>query len=94
MSEHDANSRRRQLDSLHSKPRLIREIENRGEFIQLEDGFWYFAPGGKGAMNESVLRQIADELEDRNKEHANAIDAFFSSEEGREYLKKGLDIDF
>jgi hypothetical protein len=79
MSEHDAASRRRQLESLHNKPRIIRDIENRGEFLQLEDGFWYYAPGGKGAVSESVLRQIADELDARNKEHQEQIDAFFSN---------------
>lgn len=47
--------------------RLITLAEERGEFLQLEDGYLYYAPSlGNGALSPWMLRAIADELDRRN----------------------------
>lgn len=78
MSEHDQVSRQKQLERLHDTPKVIRQAIDRGEFGQLEDGFWYYWPTRGGAIGATVLRLIADELDARNKKHEEEIDSFFS----------------
>lgn len=45
------------------------------DFVQLEDGFWYWWPKAGGAVGAHTLREIADLLDARNKEWADVIAA-------------------
>ena len=58
---------------------IIKMIDERGEFVYLEDGFLYYAPEGKGCISAHELRTIADELDKRNKEWEKQIDEYFRS---------------
>jgi Ca2+-binding EF-hand superfamily protein len=58
---------------------LIKKIDERGEFVYLEDGFLYYAPEGKGCISAHELRTIADELDKRNKAWEEQIDEYFRS---------------
>lgn len=59
---------------------IIKKIDERGEFIYLEDGFLYYAPEGKGCISAHELRTIADELDKRNRAWEEQIDESFRSE--------------
>lgn len=58
---------------------IIKKIDERGEFVYLEDGFLYYAPEGKGCISAHELRTIADELDKRNKAWEEQIDEYFRS---------------
>lgn len=45
---------------------IIKTVEDCGEIIQLEDGFYHYAPRGGGGIPSWVLRVIADYLDDQN----------------------------
>lgn len=45
---------------------IIAMATERGEFIQLEDGFYYYWPKGSGAISPVNLRAIAAHLDDMN----------------------------
>lgn len=56
------------------RERILRAIEERSEFVIGDDGFVVYWPDGlSGALNEWVLRLIADELERRNAPWAKKI---------------------
>lgn len=49
------------------EPKLvIKTVEECGEILQLEDGFYHYAPRGGGGIPSWVLRVIADYLDDQN----------------------------
>ena len=54
------------------RERIISEAEKDKEFVQFEDGSWYWWPfgcgrcGNKGAFASHYLRWLADELDKRN----------------------------
>ncbi len=58
---------------------IIKKVDERGEFVYLEDGFLYYAPEGKGCISAHELRIIADELDKRNKAWEEQIDEYFRS---------------
>lgn len=45
---------------------IIKTVEECGEILQLEDGFYHYAPRGGGGIPSWVLRVIADYLDDQN----------------------------
>lgn len=50
-------------------------------FVTDFDGFVYYWPvGASGHYNSANLREIADELDERNREHQASIDAYFEEE--------------
>lgn len=44
--------------------------DERGEFMTLEDGFWYWEPSsrGQGCFSTGDLLDIVEELQDRNRD--------------------------
>lgn len=62
-----------------TKQDIIEQIDKRGEFGALEDGFTYYFPIGRGAISSAVLRIIADELDERNCGVQKDIDEYFAS---------------
>lgn len=48
------------------------------DFVTFEDGFVYFWPTGQGGFSAHQLREIADELDLRNKDIQNDIDEYFA----------------
>lgn len=58
---------------------LIKLIEEAGDFIIGDDGFVIFWPSDRGAFTAHNLREIADELDKRNKEWEEQLQAYFSS---------------
>lgn len=63
--------------------RLIRDAENRQEFLTLEDGFVYYCPDPtlSGALPPWVLRALADELDRRNAEWAAVLERYYQHED-------------
>ncbi len=49
------------------------------DFVTLEDGFVYFWVTERGAMSASLLRKIADRLDELNKPYADEIDKYFKT---------------
>lgn len=67
---------------------IIKKIDERGEFVYLEDGFLYYAPEATGGcISAHELRTIADELDKRNKAWEEQIDEYFRSGFGFEACK-------
>lgn len=64
--------------------RIIQIADERGEFVYLEDGFLYYEPKGAGVISSHDLRQLADELDKRNKKWKEDIDEYFRSGSGSE----------
>jgi hypothetical protein len=73
--------------------RLIRMIEERGEFVTGDDGYVVYWPntnpchhpeggttGGGGSYSAAVLRAIADELDRRNAAWDRQVQAFFEKQ--------------
>ena len=56
---------------------IIKAAEENAEFIQLEDGFWYYWPKGIGAISEYELLLLHQELVKRNKKWNENIDEHF-----------------
>ena len=56
---------------------IIKAAEENAEFIQLEDGFWYYWPKGIGAISEHELLLLHQELVRRNKKWNEDIDEHF-----------------
>jgi hypothetical protein len=49
------------------KARVIRMADERSDFVQLEDGYVYYAPtSGHGALPPWALRALANEIDKRN----------------------------
>ena len=57
--------------------RIIQLAEEKSEFVQLEDGFWYYWPKGVGAISEYDLLLLHQELVRRNKKWNEDIDEYF-----------------
>lgn len=45
---------------------VIVNAETFGQFAQMEDGYWYYWVGSRGALTAFGLRVLADELDRRN----------------------------
>lgn len=60
---------------------IVKVAEEANEFIQLEDGFWYYWPQKFGAIPAYQLRQLADELDRRNKVWEESIDEYFRNQQ-------------
>lgn len=58
---------------------IIKKADERGEFIMLEDGFWYYWPVDRGAISEYDLFLLWQELKRRNKMWKEDIDEYFRS---------------
>lgn len=56
---------------------LIEKLDDRQEIALLEDGFYYYFPKGFGGISAENLRNIADELDSRNKERKRDLDKYF-----------------
>ena len=67
---------------------IVRLVESRGEFEQLEDGFWYYwpSPNNMGALSSHNLKAIAQELDRRNKEWTEKIEKELGQEAERARL--------
>lgn len=63
--------------SKNDRETLIKKVDDRQEIALLEDGFHYYFPKGSGALSPENLRDIADELDSRNKEHEKGLDDYF-----------------
>lgn len=60
--------------------RVIQQAHERGDFVTGEDGFFVYWPTPlHGALNEWVLRAIADELERLNAPWVAKLDEYFAS---------------
>ena len=53
---------------------IVKQVEDKGEFIQLEDGFWYYWPQVPGAIGEYDLFLLHKELVRRNKKTIEVVD--------------------
>jgi hypothetical protein len=60
---------------------IIKMAEARNEFACLEDGFCYYWPSQHGAISSYQLRQLADELDKRNKKWSEEIDEYFRNQQ-------------
>ena len=60
---------------------IIKTAEENAEFIQLEDGFWYYWPKGIDAISEYDLLLLHQELVKRNKKWNEDIDEYFRNRE-------------
>ena len=58
---------------------VVELAEERKEFIQLEDGFWYWWPSVKGAVPSHQLLAIAEELDRRNAPWEREIEKYFEN---------------
>lgn len=56
---------------------IIKIADERNEFVYLEDGFLYYWPSHGGAIPAYQLRQLADELDKRNKDWQEQMDNYF-----------------
>jgi hypothetical protein len=67
-------------DKEEERKRVIEVTESRGDFVTAEDGFVYFWPTGSvhGCIASVQLRWLADELDRRNKQWEDQVNAFFS----------------
>lgn len=54
--------------------KVIQQIDERKEFITLDDGFLYYDPCHNGAIGAHTLREIADELDKRNRQWTEEIE--------------------
>jgi len=52
------------------------------DIVSLEDGFKYFWIANKGAMSAEQLRQVADLLDDMNKDYKAEIESYFAKTKG------------
>lgn len=60
---------------------IIKHAEKNSEFVQLEDGFWYYWPKvDKGAISEYDLYCLFEELKERNKKWNDYINEHFRTE--------------
>ena len=69
---------------------IIKHAEKNGEFIMLEDGFWYYWPVDKGAISEYDLYCLYQELVKRNKKWQEEIDEHFRNQQ-RSEAGSGMD---
>lgn len=53
---------------------VVQKADERGNFVQAEDGFWYYFPTGSGFLSAWDLRVLARELDRRNAEWQAIID--------------------
>lgn len=53
---------------------IVQKAEERGDFIQVEDGFWHYFPTGSSFLSAWDLRVLARELDRRNSEWQAIID--------------------
>lgn len=62
--------------------RVVKNSEDRGEFLMLEDGFCYYwpNPNNKGAMSSLDLRILSEELDRRNREWNDKLQKAFPAE--------------
>ena len=59
---------------------IIKIAEQYGEFVMLEDGFWYYWPRiDNGGISEYDLYLLWQELKRRNKKWKEDIDEYFRS---------------
>ncbi len=54
------------------KRRLLEVVDK--DIIQEVDGFYYYFPTGRGFLASHDLREVADELDRRNKDWSDEID--------------------
>lgn len=66
---------------------IIKHAEKNGEFVMLEDGFWYYWPVDKGAISEYDLYCLYQELVKRNKKWQEDIDEYFRNQQRSEACK-------
>lgn len=60
--------------------RLISMVDERTEFIPMDDGYLCYAPtGNDGGLSAWMLRAIADELDRRNAPHDADIARYFAA---------------
>lgn len=69
---------------------IIQHAEMNGEFVMLEDGFWYYWPVDKGAISEYDLYCLYQELVKRNKKWQENIDEYFRNQQ-RSEASSGMD---
>ena len=69
---------------------IIKHAEKNGEFVMLEDGFWYYWPVDKGAISEYDLLMLHQELVKRNKKWQENIDEYFRNQQ-RSETSSGMD---
>jgi hypothetical protein len=53
---------------------IIQKAAEEGEFITLEDGFFYYWPNRPGAFSAHHLRQLADALDKMNADWQKQIE--------------------
>jgi hypothetical protein len=64
------------------KNKLIKHIDDAGDFVVSDDGYIYFFPEkSNGYLSAHQLRFIADELDKRNKPWDDSITEYFNENE-------------
>lgn len=64
-----------------SKTRLIQAVDK--NILKDVDGFYYYAPSGIGLRTSYNLREIADELDRRNKDWEDYINNYLEKDNER-----------
>ena len=58
-----------------TKQRLVDRAQENGDFIQTEDGFYVYWPRGLGgALSAGMLRELADRLDEMNKDWRETVE--------------------
>lgn len=69
---------------------IIKHAEKNGEFVMLEDGFWYYWPVDRGAISEYDLYCLYQELVKRNEKWNEEINEYFRNQQ-RSEAGSGMD---
>ena len=60
---------------------VVDHAESRNEFVTLDDGYVYYWPTSGGAISAQQLRELATELDRRNKDWDDHINEYFENKE-------------
>jgi hypothetical protein len=63
---------------------IIKHAEKNGEFVMLEDGFWYYWPVDRGAISEYDLYCLYQELVKRNEKWNEEVNEYFRNQQQSE----------
>jgi hypothetical protein len=70
---------------------MPKELPIDSELFQLEDGFYYYWPEGcKGCFSADSLRQIADQLDTKNKDWDDQLNDYMLNAKYVEEVKQDL----
>ena len=63
---------------------IVKHAEKHGEFVTLEDGYIYYWPSMQGALTSDDLRELANEIDERNDAWDKQVKDYFNKIESKD----------